>query len=427
MDRPLTRTLAVIVAAQLLFAGAVAAALTVRGHGSRAAVEATELGPFAHHLRPWYRDSWDPMLTAYNAKAERPERGLYDVFFEDRVKFQYPPTSLLFFDLFPREWTRSAPAQMNEPFWKFLKRLSLAVLLAAVILSALVLERSAGPFYLPRFILAVAAGLLFYPIVYPHEIGQAQIFINAAVPAAVLCYATGRRAQAGAWIGLCCLIKPQMAVVLLWAALRKERRFAAGFAAVLAAGLALSLARYGWADHLSYLQVLKAISSGGESFWLNQSVNGLANRWFSNGSPFAPDGPTDFAPYHPAVHALTLASSALILITALWRKKGGGTVDFCVILAASVMASPVAWNHHYGAFLPLFALAVPLLLRDRPLGQATAVLTAVSYILMAVVVVKPEFFFQDRWLGLVGSHVFFGALLFYILLLKLRRVEGRQA
>lgn len=426
MDRPLTRTLALLVAAQLLFAGAVTAALIYRGHSPRAAAEATELGPFTHYLRPWYRDSWDPMLTAYNAKAEHPERGLYEVFFEDRVKFQYPPSSLLFFDLFPREWTRSEPGQMNESLWKFLKRVSLAVLLITVILSALILRNAAGPFSWPQYIVAAAAGLLFYPAVYPHEIGQAQIFLNAAVSAAVLCYATGRRAQSGAWIGFCCLIKPQMAVVLLWAALRKQGRFAAGFAAVLAAGLAVSLARYGWADHLGYLQVLKAIASGGESFWQNQSVNGLANRWFSNGSPFAPDGPTDFAPYHPAVHALTLASSALILVAALWKKRGGSAVDLCVMLAASVMASPVAWNHHYGAFLPLFALAVPLLLRERPLGQATAALTAVSYMSMAVVIVKPEFLFQNRWSGLAGSHVFFGALLFYFLLLKLRSAEGRQ-
>src|SRR5437763_267636 len=44
-------------------------------------------------------DSWRPMLLAYDRKEAEPARGLYDIFFEDGVKFQYPPSSLLFFDL----------------------------------------------------------------------------------------------------------------------------------------------------------------------------------------------------------------------------------------------------------------------------------------------------------------------------------------
>ena len=85
------------------------------------------------------------------------------------------------------------------------------------------------------------------------------------------------------------------------------------------------------------------------------------------------------------------------------------------------MASPVAWEHHYGAFLPVFALALPLLARDRPLGARTAPVLAFSYLAIGSAFLRPEWLFAHRVTGVLGSHLFFGGLALFALLWIQRR------
>ncbi len=65
---------------------------------------------------------------------------------------------------------------------------------------------------------------------------------------------------------------------MLWALLRREWRFAAAFAATASWGLAGSIMAYGFANHVDYLRVLEFLAERGETFYPNQSVNGLLNR-----------------------------------------------------------------------------------------------------------------------------------------------------
>jgi len=95
------------------------------------------------------------------------------------------------------------------------------------------------------------------------------------------------------------------------------------------------------------------------------------------------------------------------------------------MLVASTMASPIAWHHHYGIFVPMFATALPALMYVRPLGRATAPLFLLSYVAIANCMPNPEGLFWSRWLGLAGSHVFFGGLIFFGLLLALRVTPNR--
>jgi hypothetical protein len=45
---------------------------------------------------------------------------------------------------------------------------------------------------------------------------------------------------------------------------------------------------------------------------------------------------------------------------------------------------------------------------------------------MAEVMLRPELIFRNRWAGLAGSHLFFGVLLLFALLLVLRAESARQ-
>lgn len=388
-------------------------------------------------------DSWSPMLRAYQQKLDDPSSDLYAIFFVDRVKFQYPPSSLLIFDLFPRsminvdELTRLVGPLKRWLDWLSRIAVGLTVVTTTILLELGVRRLSPNQPTPPARVaitigLSLAMGLMYYPLLVGYFIGQIQVFLNALLALAVLLSLLGRPALAGMCFGACCLVKPQYGMVLLWSMIRRQSRFTLGLLAILVPGLAISIARFGLADHLRYLDVVRELSRVGETFWFNQSVNGLLNRLLQNGSPLlaSPRVPSELPPFHSLVYALTILSSVVLLAIAVWplrgpRRPGGHSVDMMVMLAAVTMASPIAWNHHYGAFLPIFAATLPAMLYARPVGQATMPLFAVAYIAMANLLVWPPLIFRNPWLGLAGSHVLFGGVVLFSLLLALRAAELR--
>ncbi len=187
-------------------------------------------------------------------------------------------------------------------------------------------------------------------------LGQIQIWIDLAVTLACLLWWTGHRGAAGVLIGLACAIKPQFGMLLLWALLWRRWDFVAGFLAAALPIAAISVLRFGWHNHLTYLEVLSFIARHGESFHANNPVNGIVNRLLFNGPNLTWD-PNAFAPYHPIVHAATLLASPRLPGAA----AAAGTAvaegqprvfDFGFALLCFTMASPIAWEHHYGVMLP---------------------------------------------------------------------------
>lgn len=393
-----------------------------------------------YYLLAYFGDDLVPMARAYSRKIADPGSDLYATFFVDRVKFQYPPSSLLIFDFFPRV-IRPTDGVVSQPLRRWLAWRSGATVALTVLLSGVILEvglrrlTPVEPVQLARvaarLLLSLALGASFYPLLFAHFVGQVQVVLNGLLALALLFYLIGWRAAAGMCLGVCCLVKPQYGLILVWSLLRRQWQFTLGLAGIFFAGLAISVSRFGIADHLRYLEVARELSRG-EAFWLNQSINGLLNRLLGNGSPIRWSH-TDFAPYHPVVFALTMISSGAILALALWPRRGsqrgdGGLVDLMVMLVATTMASPIAWNHHYGAFLAIFAAAVPGLVYVRPFGRATTPLFAVSYVAVANFLERSPAIFRNPWLGLVGSHLLFGSLVFFGLLLALRGTgwDGRS-
>ncbi len=380
-------------------------------------------------------DSWKPMIQAYRLKVDHPGSDMYSIFFTDHVKFQYPPTSLIFFHLIPASFTKVVNGALGQPLLDGLSWLTRIAILLTVIYSTIILEISfnrsrlqspAKPEWAAgyRALLCLALGLTYFPLMFGYELGQIQVFINALVALAVLSNLKGQDFRAGLCLGACCLMKPQYGVLVLWALVRKKWKFALGFSSIFFVGLAASIICFGWHDHLRYLEVLKKISRQGEVYWPNQSVNGFLNRLLGNGDPVH-FSETDYASHHLVVYAGTVISSVAILAMALWpwgqrtlREKD--TVDFSIVLMAATLASPITWEHHYGVFLPIFAFAVPMLMNFRPFGRATAPVLVISYVAMAQVMLRPEAIFFNRWTGLLGSHFFFGSLILFSLMLVLR-------
>jgi alpha-1,2-mannosyltransferase len=380
------------------------------------------------------------MLRAYNHHQDHPDQNLY-VLFAQGVKFQYPPSSLLLVELLPASWRVATDDRvLNNDLLRLLNWLSrLAVVGTWLVAAGLILltrnrlARSVKPLTdVDRaliFMLALPLAATFYPNLNAYRLGQVQVFLNLAVGVALFSFLSERRALAGALLAACTLVKPQYGLVLLWSIWRREKRFSVGYALCLGLGIAASVWRFGLSNQLAYLDVLREIGRLGESAYLNQSVNGLLNRWVGNGVVVPTPGAlqSNFAPYHPGIYLATTVSSAVIVLLSFepwkWRRDSAGVLDLAVVLAGSTMAAPVAWNHHYGIFLHIFAIALPLIAYSRR-NVALGVLLGASFLLIGFEFVKVEWFIQTPGRMLLFSHVFFGALVLFALMLRLRRAKA---
>ena len=81
------------------------------------------------------------------------------------------------------------------------------------------------------------------------------------------------------------------------------------------------------------------------------------------------------------VAAIVLLALALALPAFCQRRDW--RFDLPIIALTATMVSPIAWEHHYGVVLPLFAVLVPASLEVSACGRWTAPLLAVSFLLTA--------------------------------------------
>jgi hypothetical protein len=322
-----------------------------------------------------------------------------EIFFNQRLKFQYPPSSLFAIEgmlwLGGPELVRTSecpdfmPASLNDVLgWVFIL---MSAVSAAILLERGLRETLPGPsssaLIAARCLLVLGLALTFYPIVKAFTLGQIQLWLNGMLALSLLCWATNWKASSGVLVGLMCLVKPHYGLFVLWAAWRREWRFTlAGVAAGLI-GLVASIATFGWTDNLDYLQVFWFLSQHGEVYYPNQSFNGLLNRVMTLIDPDNYDSigfdDNGFPPFNPWIYAGTVATSLAILSTALLRRGKEGdpdrVFDFCTMALSVTMASPIAWEHHYGIIFPIFAVLLASVIGHR----MRLILLAVSYMVIS--------------------------------------------
>jgi hypothetical protein len=184
---------------------------------------------------------------------------------------------------------------------------------------------------------------------------------------------------------------------------------------------------YGIDNNLNYLDVLSYISRRGEAYYPNQSFNGLLNRLLGNGNNTDFEAAA-FPPFNPIVYAGTIASSLVIVGAALfWRARDsvpGSAVDFALVSLSFTIASPIAWEHHYGVLMPMYALALPALIRYPVFGRWSLPVLAGSYVLASNFFNIAQKFAGHEVLTPVQSYLLFGALTLLVLLYFLRRAEA---
>lgn len=377
-------------------------------------------------LAKWTRgeagyDSWSGMRYAFDWLRNTDVGLLYqEIFFNRHIKFQYPPSSLLPLLVFEKLGIDPNMSPLN-PINAVIHLIGAG---AAGVSAVVMVKRFRAPLAVNHTLIALLFGVVvfvtFYPTMRAYELGQIQVWINSAFCLAGICWIVDRKLLAGVLVGGICLLKPQFSLFLIWALVRREWGFMAGGAAIAVPGLALSVAAFGFANHWDYLSVLQYMSQRGEAFITNQSVNGLLNRFLGNGDARVFDFDT-FPPYNVVVHVGTLLTSLALLAFVLFYRPKNGFFDFLMAGLAFTIASPIAWEHHYG-ILPIYFIALFFAIVSRPPGIGRTALLAV---LAAALTMTANFFFVVRPIGpgfasLAQSYLLFAAIAIFWLLYRLR-------
>ncbi len=360
-------------------------------------------------------DDTSPYLSQADLAIHQASQALYEtVFFQRGVRFIYPPTALLLY----RAWMLAARVgirpllAMNLTLWitlwaTFALAAQFFLALCSAAAQPLLTQRDR---WLARALIALL-GLTFLPLVNAYALGQVQTLLNLALIASVLLWLRGRRVAPGLLLGLTCLLKPQMALFLLWGLLRRQWSFAVSLACILFAAVGLSIAVFGWHNSIEYLAVLRYLSQHGDALATNQSLNGLLHRLLHVGH--FDTAYYGYPPYSAPIYWLTLCGSSLLLLAALivphLQQISGSTVDLLLFAMATTLASPIAWEHHYGVFFLAFLAWLPHAAPSRRIFLPLLAL----YLLMTDTWAPLTPLMFTPWTFLL-SHVFFGGLLLFL-------------
>jgi hypothetical protein len=395
------------------------------------ATDLTNLGALRHipHLFKWGgNDSWLPMQRAVEVLHGPNANALYEkLFFGEHVRFQYPLTSLIPFGALAKIGISSIFSLNALNLAIFLLNVAAVAALAWLLFpSGLSQSRSATDGHTRArtgvaFVAAIAA-VVFYPVIRAGVLGQIQLWIDLLFCCALICWTLGWRLIAGLIIGVAATIKPQLGLLLLWGLLWNEWRFVSGIVVGFLPLAALAAAFYGLHNNIMYFDVLSFLARHGESYYANNSINGILNWYFTNNDSLKWYG-DDFTPYVPLVHFGTLITSVvfvlIVIVPPLFRRgRGASLTDLGAAAICTVVSSPVAWEHHYGIILPLYLVGLRYFLTAKPQSKTPLLLGLifVSWVLVSNFIPFALLLAHTPF-AIAQAYCFFGAVLLLGLLL----------
>jgi alpha-1,2-mannosyltransferase len=249
----------------------------------------------------------------------------------------------------------------------------------------------------PLWAVVGTAMLLFSsPLLATLALGQIYPVLAVLLVAAWMADRRDQPLTSGGSLGLAVALKPSLAPILLWPLV--QRRWGALGAALVSGAVAtlVGVVVVGPEATLDWLRLLSGSSAS--PYWDNASLPSAAARLFTE-NPFAANIAT--LPWTiPVAYALGIG---VIAVTAV-RVRRGAEAGLWALVAASLLASPIAWHNYLvllgpgillllarGWVVPAFLLLAlqsipgqwPLLWNEKGTVAATLALTLYLYILIS--------------------------------------------
>ncbi|MDF1699512.1 MAG: glycosyltransferase 87 family protein, partial [Saprospiraceae bacterium] len=168
-------------------------------------------------------DSWWPMYNAANARLHG--EGIYQtVFFEEGIKFQYPPLSILPCVVFIKMGMGWETIREVMNFISFVAILSIIGLIYYLTISVFKkfsnIENFDWKYKISFLLIAIVGTFGFDAIVKAQYLGQIQVLLDLCIGLAFLMFLINKKYLSGACLALAALVKPQITLLLIWAIIR---------------------------------------------------------------------------------------------------------------------------------------------------------------------------------------------------------------
>ena len=370
------------------------------------------------HMRQW-TDSWLPMMKSLDYFDANPTKPIYAA----------PLYDTLIYSL-ASELPLVALRKLGVGDAVMLRLLALFSWLCVVGVAAVslamgrrLLRMRGAELTWPMVVAVILACLGCYPLLKGYSLGNAQTMLSFGFAVMLSLWTAGREREAGVVAALLAFVKPQYVLLLVWMGVR--RRWGAMWAFLICSAvlLAMSVAVFGWHNNLDYVGVLASLSHKAQSHYANQSMFGTLNRMIFNGENLGYT-PHLYTPYVAWVYRTTVITSLVLIGGVLlfpWGRLRGSTGDIAAMGLASVAASPMAWEHHYGIVLGIFAwywFACGCWETKRPW------LWGLSFFLCTNFLAAMNLLADKHGWNVLQSYMYFGALLLIVLLMRLARRVG---
>ena len=384
-------------------------------------------------------DSWKPIAAALKYVATHADAsGLYqETYFRSSAQFIYSPLSLVFFQVvafFGVNW--ASPKWMNAFSWIFIPAIGVCLFfLLRGIQDFVRMVQLFSPYDRTRQLIldlafAMVSVLAFYPIMRGFALGQIQTWMTLALILSFTLFIFDKKVSCGILLALVAIIKPHLLVIAIWAALRREWRVLAGFIVTGTIIGVASLLIFGWTVHFEYLDLLGYLSKRGEAFHFSHSIESMLLRYMHNGNNLVWDGTHTQVVYMPWLHWTATACSLVILAAAIFSPRPSGKtesiLDYAIVIASTTLASPVAYEHHFGVFLGVFLCAVVIWFAYAREQRWIGGLIALSYFLFANLITHVDKYADTGW-NFVQSYLLWSSVLLLALLYRLKALTRSAA
>src|SRR5262249_37690108 len=115
--------------------------------------------------------------------------------------------------------------------------------------------------------------------------------------------------------------------------------------------------------------------------------------------------------FNPWVYGGTVLAAAAILLMAILHRRSDRTIDFCTMAVSATAASPIAWEHHYGILLPVFAV----LLAEPSTRRGRLFWLGLSYVLASTFLPAVNLLAATAW-NVLQSYLFAAAIILLVML-----------
>lgn len=199
-----------------------------------------------------------------------------------------------------------------------------------------------------------------YPLQTQFEHHNLNVVLLALAAYASQAFMRDRPAAGGVALGIAAALKVYPVLALIWIGLRREwRAVAAGAAAAAALTISPALLRgaHGFMIDVDAFRALAA--SGWPTRRASQSLIAMWGRYLLGEDP---TGYPTLTFHHTLVVGLAAATAGLVILplaAVLWRasRSRAGLVEELVCVGAlAILISPIAWEHYWLGFFPLFVL-----------------------------------------------------------------------